>query len=107
MEERNSREQRNSREPGQRRRYRIVCSGRVQGVGFRYKAYHMAGLLGLTGWVKNLMSGSVEMEAQGTRAEVLKMLEMLRQDRYIYMDHVDMKEIPVEEEERSFKVRGY
>ena len=34
-----------------RRRY--VVSGRVQGVGFRYRARYAAGQLGLTGWVEN------------------------------------------------------
>lgn len=39
--------------------------GRVQGVGFRYYAVQKANQLGLTGWVKNLYDGSVEMEVEG------------------------------------------
>ena len=47
----------------ERRHYRFY--GRVQGVGFRYRAQYTASHLGLTGWVANLWDGSVEMEAQG------------------------------------------
>ena len=46
-------------------RKHIVFYGRVQGVGFRYYAVNKANQLGLTGWVKNLPDGTVEMEVQG------------------------------------------
>lgn len=42
-------------------RKHIVFYGRVQGVGFRYYAVNKANQLGLTGWVKNLPDGTVEM----------------------------------------------
>ena len=48
-------------------RKRIVFSGWVQGVGFRYRARHAAELLGATGWVRNEYDGSVTMEIQGVR----------------------------------------
>ena len=34
-------------------RKHLIFSGRVQGVGFRYRAMNIAQMLGLTGWVKN------------------------------------------------------
>ena len=43
-------------------RKHIIFYGRVQGVGFRYYAVQKANQLGLTGWVKNLYDGSVEMK---------------------------------------------
>ena len=43
-------------------RKHIVFYGRVQGVGFRYYAVNKANQLGLTGWVKNLPDGTVEMK---------------------------------------------
>lgn len=49
---------------------RLRISGRVQGVGYRYSAYHEATRLGLTGWVRNTMDGAVETEAQGPAAAV-------------------------------------
>ena len=47
------------------RRKRLLLSGRVQGVGFRYFAYHLARELDLRGWVRNLQDGNVEIEVQG------------------------------------------
>ena len=46
-------------------RKHFYFSGRVQGVGFRYKAMYLARGLELTGWVANLWDGRVEMEVQG------------------------------------------
>jgi len=43
----------------------IVVRGLVQGVGYRYFAFRLARQFGLTGWVKNLLDGSVEIEAEG------------------------------------------
>ena len=45
-------------------RKHFFFKGRVQGVGFRYRAQNAASLYSVTGWVKNLYDGSVEMEAQ-------------------------------------------
>ena len=47
------------------RRERIVYGGRCQGVGFRWTSQSIARRLGLTGWVRNLEDGTVEMELQG------------------------------------------
>ncbi len=44
---------------------RCQISGRVQGVGFRYTARERAADLGLTGWVRNIIGGRVEVFAQG------------------------------------------
>ena len=49
-------------------RLHIVVKGLVQGVGFRYFAYHHATKLGLVGWVQNLFNGDVEIEAEGERS---------------------------------------
>src|ERR1700730_3444705 len=56
-----------------RARIRLVISGRVQGVGFRFSAYDEAKDLALAGWVRNLASGDVEIVAEGKR-ENLQML---------------------------------
>ena len=70
-------------------------SGRVQGVGFRYRAYYIAGSLGITGWVRNNWDERVEMEAQGTEESLDKMVQMRREQRLIWIDDVEMKEIEV------------
>ena len=52
-------------------------TGLVQGVGYRYFAYTTARRLNLTGWVRNRVDGSVEVEAQGTRDAVTRFLAQL------------------------------
>ena len=49
---------------------RAVVGGRVQGVGFRYAARQEAQERGLSGWVRNLADGRVEVFAQGPEASV-------------------------------------
>ena len=50
---------------------KIVVSGLVQGVGFRYFVQSTANNFGLTGYVRNLYNGDVETEAEGDE-EILK-----------------------------------
>ena len=76
---------------------RYVISGRVQGVGFRYFVLRRAEALGVTGWVRNLASGSVEVEATGTAQQLEGLEELLWQGpRFSNVTNVDKTEIPVE-----------
>jgi len=61
------------------RAVRVVVTGRVQGVGFRYAALQQAKALGLTGWVRNRSDGSVEAWVEGSAADVDLMLQWLAQ----------------------------
>ncbi len=83
-------------------RRHIYFSGRVQGVGFRFQASWAARRLGLTGWVRNLSDGRVEMEVQGERTAIEKLLELLNEDTYIRIRGMESREIPLEEGERKF-----
>ena len=83
---------------------RYTFTGYVQGVGFRFRAYHAANSLGLTGWVRNEYDGSVTMEVQGKRGAIDAMLGMIENGRYISVDAVDSKELPAVPDERSFRV---
>ncbi len=46
---------------------KLLISGKVQGVSFRYHAHEMATKLGLRGWVRNLDDGRVEIVIAGTQ----------------------------------------
>ena len=59
-------------------RKHIVFHGFVQGVGFRYRAYHAANLYGCTGWVRNEWDGSVSMEVQGEEEQMDKVITFLK-----------------------------
>ncbi|MBI5383879.1 MAG: acylphosphatase [Verrucomicrobia bacterium] len=53
-----------------RQRMRVLYSGHVQGVGFRYTARSVAAGFEVTGTVRNLSDGRVELIAEGERAEL-------------------------------------
>jgi acylphosphatase len=59
------------------RLYAIV-EGRVQGVGFRYFTQERAAFLGLTGWVRNRWNGTVELIAEGSRANLEILLKAIQ-----------------------------
>lgn len=80
-------------------------TGRVQGVGFRYRAKYAANGMCITGWVKNEWDGSVVMEAQGTEEAIDRMLIMINKSDYIVIDSIESRVIPLEEHENSFYVR--
>ncbi|MFO8041445.1 MAG: acylphosphatase [Sodalinema sp.] len=49
---------------------RVMISGRVQGVGFRYSTQQQARQLGVSGWVRNRRNGTVEALFEGDPALV-------------------------------------
>lgn len=71
----------------------IFYSGIVQGVGFRFTAERFASNLGLTGWVRNLPDGRVEIMAEGRKEVILKLMKDLeaRFDGSIQGKQVDFK----------------
>jgi len=60
-------------------RVHALISGTVQGVFYRASTQNEAKKLGLTGYVRNLPSGDVELEAQGDSTDVDTLLEWCRQ----------------------------
>ena len=59
-------------------RLQATISGRVQGVGYRYFVYEHASPLGLTGWVRNLQDGRVEVLAEGSTEALESLLTDLK-----------------------------
>lgn len=86
-------------------RYHMVFSGRVQGVGFRYKANYIADQYRLTGYVRNEYDGSVTVEVQGSEQEIYMFLKLLASDRFIAIHDLKKEKIPVEDDERGFIVK--
>jgi len=62
-----------------RARIGAVIRGQVQGVGFRWFVVRHAGQLGLVGWVGNAPDGSVAFEAEGGRAALDRLLELVQE----------------------------
>lgn len=59
-------------------RAHAIYGGRVQGVGFRFTAQRYANEIGITGYVKNLWGGRVEIVAEGEKKKVETFLERIR-----------------------------
>ena len=60
------------------RHVRVIVSGAVQGVGFRYSAHDAAARLGVAGWIRNRRDGTVEAELHGEQGRVDRMIDWLR-----------------------------
>lgn len=56
----------------------VRVTGRVQGVGYRNWTYSQAKLLKLTGWVRNLSDGAVEIVAEGPEGSLQSLLTFLK-----------------------------
>ncbi len=57
----------------------VYFEGRVQGVGFRWSVRNIAKGFDVTGWVRNLVDGRVEMQVTGAEAEVRAFIEAIGQ----------------------------
>ena len=61
-------------------RAHIWVKGRVQGVGFRaHVEYRARQIGGLTGWVRNVGYDTVEAIAEGERADVERLIEVMKE----------------------------
>ncbi|MDU2264977.1 acylphosphatase [Clostridium celatum] len=87
-------------------RYYIVVEGRVQGVGFRFFCSMTAKPLDLTGWVRNMDNGMVELEVQGSDESIEKFIRTIKKgNRFIRVDELYQKKIPIIPNERTFTER--
>lgn len=88
-------------------RKHVIFKGRVQGVGFRYYCQRIAKKMELTGWVRNLYNGDVEMEVQGDERDIEMYLYKINQgDRFIRVDEMQVMTREVIEENR-FVIKSY
>ena len=88
------------------RSVRVLVSGLVQGVGFRWCTLRQADALGLTGWVRNLPSGDVEVFAQGSADAVGELVAWLREGHgFSRVTGVRVREAPRRPGPGGFTVR--
>ena len=93
-------------------RKHIIAHGRVQGVGLRFTVTGFANKYNVTGWVRNLNDGTVEMVVQGLDHRVELFLQELSSDRpggnrFIRIDKLDITNIPSVNvaDEKGFRAR--
>ena len=86
---------------------RAVVIGRVQGVGFRYSTEYEARRLGVAGWVRNRIDGSVEAWVQGADDAVTRFITFLETGpRAARVTSVEITEVEPDPAMHSFEVRS-
>lgn len=90
----------------QKIRLHYIFYGRVQGVGFRYRAFSKAQQFGISGWVCNRADGTVEMEAQGEEADIDALIVSLHQASHIRIEDMKVKRLALKSGERGFRMRN-
>lgn len=89
-------------------RLHALIEGHVQGVGYRYFAMERAQRLRLTGWVRNLATGEVEVEAEGSTSDLELFLEELKRGPAgSSVRQVKEEWNPATAEDYTFRVRIY
>ena len=84
------------------RRYEIRFSGRVQKVGFRLELAQLAQRLSLTGYCRNLPSGDVLAEIQGSEERIQYLLRFMSSLTRIRIRRQTVTPLPLVPDEASF-----
>ncbi len=86
-------------------RVRVLIDGRVQGVAYRFYAEKSASRLGITGWVRNLEDGRVEVLAEGSAGDIAGFLERLKEGPSLArVEGFDVRREPATGEFRDFRI---
>ena len=83
----------------------LYYTGRVQGVGFRFTAEDIARDLAVTGWVKNLRDGRVEIIAEAEENLLKDFLERINKNFSRYIQDLDIEWLAATGEFRDFGIR--
>ncbi len=82
----------------------IIFSGRVQGVGFRFTVLNYANRYDLTGQVRNVHDGTVEMIAQGPAREIDDCILDIERVYEGSLRETKITEIPLNPQLKEFKI---
>lgn len=76
------------------KRVRVVYSGSVHGVGFRFTVERIANSIGLKGWVQNCPDGSVEVVCEGGEKDLNIFLSKIKKAmaHYIRSSRIEWQE---------------
>jgi len=85
-------------------RVRVQFSGVVQGVGFRYTTVRMASAFKVTGTVRNLPNGGVELIAEGDETELRRFVDAAKRRMSGYIQGADEVWSEAEGKFTSFRI---
>ena len=82
----------------------IIFIGQVQGVGFRFTALDVANRYQLTGLVRNLPNGFVEMIAQGPSDDIDNCVRDIEESFSSYIKETKIEEVAFDPQYKDFKI---
>ncbi len=85
-------------------RHTVYYIGRVQGVGFRYTVEAVSTKFAVTGLVRNLRDGRVELVAEGAAEELARFRSAVRQAMHRNIDDIESSESPATGEFSTFSI---
>jgi acylphosphatase len=84
----------------------VFYEGYVQGVGFRWSVRHIAKGFDVTGWVRNLRDGRVELQVSGDESEVLAFLDAIKQSELAsYIRRENQNKLDSAPDAQGFEIR--
>ncbi|RJO65602.1 MAG: acylphosphatase [Candidatus Omnitrophota bacterium] len=87
-----------------KQRAHVYYSGRVQGIGFRFTVRQIAEDSGITGWVKNLKDGRVEVVVEAEEGTIKKFLGSVIAHFSKYIQDADVQWGPATGEFKEFAI---
>lgn len=91
-------------ESTQLERREVLYRGNVQGVGFRYMARQIAQAFAVTGFVRNLDGGDVQLVVEGPAPELDRLLAEVAQKMGSYIRKADSSKLPATGQYQSFDI---
>ena len=87
---------------------RVIFTGRVQNVGFRYTVKDLARSFDVRGWVKNLDDGSVELQVTGEPGEVNSFIKEIAEESNVahHIKSVMAETIQLLDDVAGFRIVG-
>ncbi len=82
----------------------VLYSGRVQGVGFRFTAYRIARQYQVSGFVRNLPDGRVELVAEGRAEQVQTFVSTVQNHMKLSIGRADVVRSPATNEFADFEI---
>ena len=89
------------------KRYEVIFSGMVQGVGFRFSARNLAIRYKIKGVVMNLPDGKVKLLAQGQREDLDDFLHDLKDEFKRYIEDYSLHECEASESYKDFQIKFF
>ncbi len=89
------------------KRFHLFVSGRVQGVFYRYHVRKIARELKITGWVRNLNDGRVEIVGEGEEKNIDKFIVFCQNTpKFVRIDDIDIRVENATGKFQDFEITG-